>query len=157
VIVYPSLPSGHTAFCDDVRQEVSGKQTLVGVYGPIMFVSEIPTTLPQIFCVITYREAPDVFGEVAIRVIHEVGDEETVMTEINLDIAKDDLPPPPPETAEPFLMREAKFVVPISPFNVKGPGHLKVRAFRGDVEIRLGALKILQAPGSDPESHIEGE
>lgn len=140
MIVYPSLPSGHTIFCDDVRQEVSGKQTLVGTYGSAMYVAEFPAILPQISCVICYREDPESIGSVAIRVIHEVGDDETVMAEIAFDIPEGSKPPA--EMEGPFIMREGKFVVQLSPFSIEGPGVLKVRAFRDDDEIRLGALKI---------------
>lgn len=144
MIIYPSLPSGHTVFCDDVRQEASGKQTYVGTYNSIMFVAGFPATLPQIHCVITYREEVDALGDVAIRVIHEVNDEDTVIAEINISFS--DSPPPPTDMTEPFLMKEAKLIVPLSPFNIEAAGCLKVRAFRGEDEIRLGSLKIKEAP-----------
>lgn len=149
MIVYPSLPSGHTIFCDDVRQEVSGKQTLVGTYGAAMYVAEFPAILPQICCVICYREAPDSIGNVAIRVIHEVNDEETVMAEIAFDIPEGTKPPA--EMEGPFIMRVGNFVVQLSPFSIEGPGLLKVRAFRDGDEIRLGALKIDLASSMQPE------
>ena len=155
MIIYPSLPSGHTIFCDDVRQEASGKQTLVGTYGTSMLVSEFPAMLPQICCVISYREAPEATGKVAIRVIHEINDDETVMAEILYDIPEGSKPPA--EMEGPFIMRTGSFLVQISPFAIEGPGLLKVRAFRDDDEIRLGALKISHAPPPQPESDAASE
>lgn len=150
MIINPSLPSGHTIFCDDVRQEVSGKQTLVGTYGTYMYVAEFPVMLPKVCCVITYREAPESAGHVAIRVIQEIGDDETVVAEIEYDIPEGTRPPA--ELEGSFIRREGKFVVQLSPFSMEGPGFLKVRVFRGDDEIRLGAMKIDLAPSIPPES-----
>jgi hypothetical protein len=39
---------GYTIFCDDIRQEVGGKISFVGVYSGTMFVhGEFPVTLPK--------------------------------------------------------------------------------------------------------------
>lgn len=34
-------------YCDDIRQEINGKYTLVGCYGSHMFLSEFPAKLPR--------------------------------------------------------------------------------------------------------------
>ena len=38
----------HAIFCDDIRQEVSGKTTMVGIYTGQLVASEIPCVLPKI-------------------------------------------------------------------------------------------------------------
>lgn len=38
-----------TTFSDDVRQEVGGKQSLIGVYSGVMFVPEFPITIPKLW------------------------------------------------------------------------------------------------------------
>lgn len=43
-----------TTFCDDVRQEVGGKQSLIGVYNGVMFVPQFPATLPKLWLVAAY-------------------------------------------------------------------------------------------------------
>jgi hypothetical protein len=35
-------------YCDDIRHEVSGKTSLVGCYGPTLFVRKFPTSLPKL-------------------------------------------------------------------------------------------------------------
>lgn len=42
-------------FCDDARQEVTRKMTLVGCYGPQMIVPTFPFTLSQLYVVINAR------------------------------------------------------------------------------------------------------
>jgi hypothetical protein len=56
-IIRPSSPFGYTTFCDDIRQEVAGKSTLVGVYGPEMTVfGTLPTNLPKLALSVNYLE-----------------------------------------------------------------------------------------------------
>ncbi len=52
-------PVATVLFCDDVRQEVSGKLLLVGVYQADMVISELPAVLPQLNAVITLMEPKD--------------------------------------------------------------------------------------------------
>ena len=35
-------------YCDDIRHEVSGKTTLIGCYGPALFVRKLPIKLPKL-------------------------------------------------------------------------------------------------------------
>ena len=43
-----------TTFCDDVRQEVGGKLSLIGVYNAVMYVPQFPVTLPKLWVLATY-------------------------------------------------------------------------------------------------------
>ena len=48
-IASPSTPTGSTIFCDDIRYEINGKVTLVGVYAADMVLpNDFPVTLPKI-------------------------------------------------------------------------------------------------------------
>lgn len=40
-------------FCDDIRQEVGGKLSYIGVYGRRLIVSQFPATLPKFFVALT--------------------------------------------------------------------------------------------------------
>jgi hypothetical protein len=140
MIVMPSLPGGYVVFCDDVRYEISGKQTYVGVYGTHLLIESFPALLQKLHCVITYRESMAWHGDVSIKIFHTVDDEDTVLTQI-------EFPVPPAEHIENdagqlFLMREMKFNAEIALLNVDRPSSLRVRAFRDGQEIRLGALMI---------------
>jgi hypothetical protein len=43
-----------TTFCDDVRQEIGGKLSLIGVYNGVMYVPQFPVTLPKLWVLATY-------------------------------------------------------------------------------------------------------
>lgn len=150
MIIYPSLPSGHTIFCDDIRHETTGKVTYVGSYGSHMFVASVPAIVPKICCAVTFREAMDSFGKVTIRAIHETGDEETILAQLEYEINSGDIPEAP--SGDPFIMREGRFFVEMAPFAIAGAGKLKVRAFKDDNEIRLGALIIEVRPEVSDET-----
>ena len=47
-------------FCDDIRQEVGGKVTLVGAYTPELNASKIPVTIPVAVWVVL---SPDKMGD----------------------------------------------------------------------------------------------
>ena len=51
-------PDGYTIFCDDIRQEIGNKQSLMGIYGHEMFVHHaFPVTMRMGFHVV-FREDP---------------------------------------------------------------------------------------------------
>jgi hypothetical protein len=53
MLILPTNPSGFSIFCDDIRYEMSGKQTYIGVYdGSMRIASSAPATIPQL-CVLT--------------------------------------------------------------------------------------------------------
>lgn len=108
-----------------------------------MYLHSFPAILPRICCAVTYREKPSLGGKVAIRVIHEVDGEETIAAELEYDAEPTDVEPDPDD---PFVMREGKFFFELSPLEIPAPGKLKVRAYRDDDEVRLGALLIGLAP-----------
>lgn len=109
-----------------------------------MLVAEFPAVVPRICCAITFREEMLAFGEVAIRVIHEQGGDETIVAEVKFEVKEDQVVQPDP--TQDFVMREGKFALEILGLNISGPGALKTRAFKGGDEIRLGALQIAPLP-----------
>jgi hypothetical protein len=48
-----------TIYCDDIRQEVGGKLSLMGVYNAVMYVPQFPVTLPKLWIMATYVTAQD--------------------------------------------------------------------------------------------------
>ena len=84
MIINPSLPSGHTVFCDDIRHEINGKITLVGTYTNIMYISgSLPHVLPKFCLGIVFREAKDSLDNVTIKIFFP-GDDENPIGVVNL-------------------------------------------------------------------------
>lgn len=143
----------HTIFCDDIRQEVGGKLSYIGVYSEKMLVSPIPSVLPKLclaLSVITPLALP--FCKLSARVLKN--DDELVKREFaeaellafNSAIAglKDD------ERVDRVQIFRFQFF--FSPFSIDAPCTLKVRVDTGEDELRGMGLLIEQAPPRLPES-----
>jgi hypothetical protein len=150
VIIHPQLPSGFVIFCDDVREEVNGKLTFVGTYaGEMTVYGTAPATVPMLCVVARYREDPkNLPRHIVFKVIKSTAEEETVLLEVPIDA-----PAPTPEFDFPVSTDkdavsffEIAFISKISPLQVTGDFHLKVRAYVEDDEVRLGTLRVKLAP-----------
>ena len=53
-----TTPCGDTIFCDDIRHEITGKVTLVGVYSSHLFVASAFPTKVKLCMRILYQEHP---------------------------------------------------------------------------------------------------
>jgi hypothetical protein len=146
---------GYTIFCDDIRLEVAGKMTFVGVYTGEMtiYTPSFPTVLPKIALSISYRQRFDkVVSPVQFRVLFPWDQNED--SPFVFDPPNDGLA----EAAEGArrLAEESKevafasmtFNFFFSPFVISSPGLIKVRAVRGDELVKLGGLRITQGDPS---------
>ncbi|MBN1379926.1 MAG: hypothetical protein JXA04_11910 [Gammaproteobacteria bacterium] len=73
----------HAIYCDDIRQEAGNKISLMGCYGPVLCVPEIPATLPKL-CVFATLLIP--INEKADNIVMKllVGGEEKATCNITL-------------------------------------------------------------------------
>lgn len=138
-----ATPSGHSVFCDDMRMENNGKLMYLGIYNGDMLVESFPTILPVFRIIISYHER---VGESSLPVRFVVTaprgdkDEEIFQVEVpRADLGSAALPDD--VSADESLFRTV-LSPGFSPFAVTHPGRIKVRAYRGDDEIRLGTLRI---------------
>lgn len=147
-IVNPTLPSGHVLFCDDIREEVTGKVSYIGAYAGVMFVRDMPATISQFCIVVTLRTAVDDTDDITIKVFYEINGEDRLLVEA-LGSFEGELPL---RTPDEFTMRDFKSNFIISPLQLEGPGRIKVRTYKGDDELRLGSLRVERAP--DPQASV---
>lgn len=151
MIIYPSLPSGHVVFCDDIRHEVTGKITFVGTYTNVMYISgTLPAVLPKLCMGIVYRQENDCRDEVTIKVFMpgQEDDAEDVAT-FKLEAQPNLIPPPTDE----FTFGEFRIFFESPGTPIVQEGRIRVRAYRGDDEIRLGSLIVTLNPDA---GQIEG-
>lgn len=151
MIINPSLPSGFVTFCDDIRHEVTGKMTLVGVYGGQMIVGgTLPITLPQICAVITFRFLPPTEPiKPVIKIFMSGQDDLLFMMETDItptqaatavaEVARAEVDPDRVSFAQIVITPQIQGLV------IREAGTLKVRAYIGEDEIRLGTLSIMIA------------
>jgi hypothetical protein len=144
-------PFGYTLFCDDIRQEIGGKVTLVGLYSSDLIVfSDLPVTLPKIALSVSYFE---VRGE----------SEESLELRVYLPGDSDDTPTLRSTIADELLDKLRKLDIPadvlaenprvglnlhigFSPITLTQEGWIRVRMIRGQDEIRIGSLRIRSYP-----------
>lgn len=109
-------------FCDDVRQEIGNKFSLMGCYGTDLYVPSFPITLPKL-CVFvnarTPRETP--FRQLTLRLMK--GDE--VLSELVANPEKLTADDAAPEWARWLTMTG---ILVVAPFNAFGPCRLRVLA-----------------------------
>lgn len=151
MIINPSLPSGFVTFCDDIRHEVTGKMTLVGVYGGQMIVGgTLPITLPQICAVITFRFLPPSEPiKPVIKIFMSGQDDPLFMMETDITPAQEATAVAEGARSEddPDRVSFAQIVITpqIQGLVITEAGTLKVRVYIGEDEIRLGTLLIMIA------------
>ncbi len=159
MIINPNAPGGYTIFCDDIRHEVTGKTTLVGVYNNQMIVAgAMPITLPQIFAAITLRLEPPAVGLKAIVKIFRSDDSEPLFVfEADIEPMDAQLIPMqlPNLESDSVTFMTIGITAQMQSLVIDKPCALKVRAFIGDDEVRLGSLQIMVVPQEAADGNID--
>lgn len=139
-------PYGFTQFCDDVRQEIGGKLTLVGCYQAELRLAVIPGAILQLHLLVHYFEDSSDAATPLELLIFMPGDAEESPT-IRVEIPAREPPPRPPELVPGEDWRTGLMMpLLIAPFQATQEGSLKVRMKRGDDIVRLGSLRIALMP-----------
>jgi hypothetical protein len=150
---------GFAIFADDVRVEVGGKMSLMGIYQADMFFPNsvrFPITVPKFSIVIMYYE---IRGAIEDDIVFKVtfGPESTTLAEF--PILRKDLPDPTapiepydsdaaPEDKERIF--HSRIPVILSPFTIPSDGRLRVRAHYGDGSIlKLGSIAVREVSLED--------
>src|SRR5205823_1904014 len=145
-----------TVFCDDIRQELNGKQTFVGVYSGnvVIHAPTQPVSLPTFAFAITLFEPHDLVRTRDFGIplgVYLPGDDPNTPTisgefpnnrEAVLPLL-DDLPTPPETQLDigPRLTR-TDVIITMAPLVLKQPGFILVRAKYRERTLRLGSLMV---------------
>lgn len=156
MLILPSLPSGHSIFCEDIRQEVSGTRSLIGVYGDgIMIVSDQPVVIPKLCIDITLRvDRMLASRKMGLRVIFETEDfveSELASTEFEIPGAPEDnnLDSPFAEK-DGFVCGQLSSQMQMANVPIATNGRIKVRGVDGGNLIALGSLGVkFSTPDTD--------
>lgn len=146
--IKPKSPNGYSIFCDDIRQEASGKLFIIGMYtGELILKNETPATLTKFAILINYRERRGESNDPVRLVIFVPGDEKNSPTySMELPIQEERDKEPDPAFAGEDLFVSATTNVIIAPFRIEQEGWIRVRAHRGKNEYKLGSLRVRQDP-----------
>ena len=134
-----------TIFCDDVRQEIGGKCSYIGVYGGEMFVPGFPVSLPKLCLVLRVNSpANEPFRSVKMRILR---DEEMLaegsINDAQLALAADGFAQSSKKAKKARdTSVQAMFV--FSPFSLDGPCTIHVWVDTEAGELRGPGLRVLQ-------------
>ena len=134
-------------FCDDIRQEVGNKYTLVGCYGPSMLLSAMPVVLPKLCAFVRiYTPVNRPFAKLSIRVLR--GDQLLTEMEIPQEVLAS-------ISAVGHLAGENIVMVgsglAISPLPIEEPCTLRIEVDTDAGLLKGGALRIERT--STPYAH----
>lgn len=145
-------PFGSCIFCDDIRSEVGGKASYMGVYYGSMHVPSFPITLAKFGIAVLWNEPIEMARarnwSVPIRVFGLdpsnseplIAGELPIIPEEAYALAEKSTLPSDPDVPKLML---ANVVFLIAPFVIPQPGRIKVRAhYRDDYVIKLGSLRV---------------
>jgi hypothetical protein len=137
---------GCSLFADDIRQEIGGKQSLIGIYGgEMLFDNPFPILIPKFVVFVKFFEKKGVFQEDLI--LRITGPDSSVVFESTIPRSALDNAPTMPtlqaETDEP-LINQVSVPITFSPFALSEPGYVSVRMHCGDHVTRLGRLMVRQ-------------
>jgi len=148
-------PTGFTIFCDDIREEVNGKLSLIGCYGADLriFGSPLPILLPKLGFHITIRlptDGPNLPLKIMIYLPGQPDDQPALTADATIPdelIAEHKSQPRDPKWdaligSEPVFRGVRQHFV-LSPVAIIEEGLIRVRLLYGDTRIRAGALKVL--------------
>jgi hypothetical protein len=148
---------GFALFCDDIRVEIGGKVSLMGLYQAEMFFPNniaLPALLPKMVIVVNYYEAHGSLNEdVSFKVTY--GDENNVIAEVPVSrrdiIAEQAQAASLAEvSADSERIYNIRLPVTLSPFRIEKMGRFRVRAHYSDGKIlRLGSLILRQIPETE--------
>jgi hypothetical protein len=144
---------GTTVFCDDIRQEVGGKVSLIGIYAGDMNVHvDFPYVAPKFGLWIKYFEVPDTHDEDAKLRVYLPGEiDPSIEADIPLREVRNKtlIAPPSEQDSEQWLMLQMPILV--TPLVLRQPGQIKVRLEIGGEVVRLGTLAITHSPPQPSE------
>jgi hypothetical protein len=131
--------TGIAIFCDDIRLELGGKTSYMGIYAQDMVIAgPKPAILPK-FSIAAHINIPsDVENaHLKVAVYRDQGDETEELISMEGDIER-----PDNMIADDNTFIQAIVHLNAVPFQITGDCNVKVRAYIDDVECKLGTLPI---------------
>jgi len=136
-----------TIFCDDIRQEVSGKISYIGVYSGVLFVKAFPATLPKL-CIAVKVATPgdNPLKSLTLRVLKDDEQLQEIAVEEDQLASASDLDSDLSDEDKNNRVQVTQFMLVFSPMQLDNPCTLRVLAQTENDELRGMALKVALAP-----------
>jgi hypothetical protein len=138
-------PHGTAIFCDDVRYEVNGKISLIGIYGPdLVVLGELPTVLPLFWISVFALFPPEkpVGGvQVLVYLPGDTDEKPSIAVDLPWSFEPSDVAEKPPH-ADALASLYFRHQLALPRLQLKEAGFIRVRLIHGEQRIRVGALRI---------------
>lgn len=137
-------PSISVLYCDDIRQELGGKLSYMGVYHQRLLLEALPAVLPKL-CVRVQVSVPAAevnFDKVTIRILHD----DDVVGEGVFEYSDENDAESSETGDDSHKVITLKSHFAFSPFVINSPSVLKIRVLINDEEYRGASLDIARAP-----------
>jgi hypothetical protein len=139
---------GFSLFCDDLRAEVGGKVSAMGLYqNELLFSGSFPYVIPKFTILVMYYElVGELTTDISLRVY--LPSDEPDKASIQLDLLRKDLPKrddqaPLPSEVDGERINHLRVPIILAPAVITKEGFFKVRAHFSDGKIlRLGRMKV---------------
>ncbi len=133
----------HTIFCDDVRNEVGGKLSYMGVYSGTLLVTEFPIVLPKLCVALTaITSAAEPFKKMTFRLLKDTETlAECVLSKEDLARARRPSGKKPRRRSEERT-QSIQTVLMFAALKLDGPCQLAVRVNTETEELRGVGLRI---------------
>jgi hypothetical protein len=134
----------HAVYCDDIRQEVGGKITLVGIYTGQCLVPSIPCALPKLCAVLNFS-ATRADPITAITVVASFAGNEVFTMNLDADQISQIMAPSMEQRPDGKNMM-IMVMGAMAPFNITAAGKLSLAITANGEELFCEGLEILEAP-----------
>lgn len=134
-------------FCDDVRQEIGNKYSLMGCYGPELIINKLPATLPKL-CVQVRVQTPidRTFSKLVIRAIFN-GD---VLAELELPPSDLDMMQKKAASEDEGVAIMVMAIFTFSPLVISESCKLQIEAETEDEILKGNSLRLRERTDADP-------
>ncbi|KAB0532785.1 MULTISPECIES: DUF6941 family protein [Pseudomonas] len=133
----------YSIFCDDIRNEVNGKTSLIGVVGGLLYVNTFPCVIPKLCVLITaVTDHDNPFKSLTFKVL--VGEDPA----FDVTLGEDEIQKisQGQELIEDPKGFAAQAVVVMSPLSLQGPSTIKVFVVADGEKLDCASLQISLAP-----------
>jgi hypothetical protein len=146
---------GFATFCDDIRDEVGGKYSVIGCYrSNLVTVNPFPLTLPKLGIIVTWLQTLDEAPLPVTLNLYLPGDEAEPSVTGEMDLTQMG-PPPPSDLTDDARYLQAQLRIMLSPVNLKEAGHIRITAKRDGKTVSISRFEITHVDALTDEQRAQ--
>lgn len=140
-------------YCDDIRNEIGNKTSIIGVYSQEMLLNQIPTVLPKLWVrVVVTTPAKQPIETLQVKILMD----DIVLMETG-EVISDDMRKTAADAATKVnevtgenTLSNYELYFQFAPFQIQKPGRIRVRGYTENEELKGRALTIKLAEQIQP-------